>query len=63
MVDNRKRKGGLKKMRELIYKAIKGNETIETASYSEKENLKNQGYIIKEVMKDITPPEPADALK
>ena len=50
-------------MRELIYKATKGNETIETTSYSEKETLKKQGYIIKEVMKEITPPEPADALK
>ena len=50
-------------MRELIYKATKGNETIETTSYSGKETLKKQGYIIKEVMKEITPPEPADALK
>ena len=46
-------------MRELYYIATKENEIIETASYSEKEMLKANGYTIKEKMVDIIPPKPA----
>ena len=49
-------------MRALIYVATKGAEVVETASYSEKEQLAKQGYTIKEKFVSIIPPKPADAL-